>query len=417
MVLCIIESERDDEMAVSLREILKRTDKGMVGVFSSYAFTIVLVVLLCLSGCKKESASDAPEVAPEPTSAQPGTEPDAGLSVADSVGEQAPAETAPTSRVLLTVDGVPITQEQLEQRVQMRLRQVKARSPAMTPQLVAQLRAEFSGQELDNLVVEQLLDVEATKAGIRVADEEIIARLKQMASTQGAGGDDSLDKLKAMVESQGMTFEELQSKVRKGLAFQKLVEIRSEGKATVTDEEAQQYYTKNTSQFERPDEIRASHILIKCDPTDANDVRVAAKAKAEGLLQQVKDGADFAELAREHSDCPSKARGGDLDFFGKGKMVKPFEDAAFALEAGEISDVVETRFGYHIIRVADKREAGLAAFEDVKADIIRRLTQQKQSAAVKNYIQSLRDKAQIVHMEPETTVPGPPAAPAGPATQ
>ena len=125
-------------------------------------------------------------------------------------------------------------------------------------------------------------------------------------------------------------------------------------KIDVTENDANNYYSGNPKEFETPEQVKASHILIASDTSDTsvdpNDAKAKALAKAEQLLAQLKDGADFAELAKANSTCPSASKGGDLGFFSKGDMVAPFEEAAFALEPGQLSDIVETKFGYHIIK-------------------------------------------------------------------
>jgi len=141
------------------------------------------------------------------------------------------------------------------------------------------------------------------------------------------------------------------------------------------------------------EERRASHILINADKGASAAEREAARAKAQALLAEVqKSPNQFAELARKNSqDTGSAAKGGDLDFFGRGAMVKPFEEAAFALKKGETSGVVETEFGFHIIRVDDVREAQLPKLEEVKPQIAQQLQQQKMG----KFQEDLRAKAKI----------------------
>lgn len=140
---------------------------------------------------------------------------------------------------------------------------------------------------------------------------------------------------------------------------------------TVSDDDLRKYYAENEKRYTAPEERRASHILIKADKGAPADERAKAKAKAEALLAEVKKNPGaFAELAKKNSDDPgSGERGGDLDFFGRGAMVKPFEDAAFALKPDEISGIVESDFGYHIIKLAAVRGGDKKPFESVKAEI------------------------------------------------
>ena len=140
---------------------------------------------------------------------------------------------------------------------------------------------------------------------------------------------------------------------------------------SVSEEELKTFYEQNTARFTAPQERRASHILIKAEKSAPAEERVKAKAKAEGLLADIKSkNAVFADLARRNSDDPGSAeKGGDLDFFGRGAMVKPFEDAAFAMKSGETSAVVESDFGYHIIRVTAVRGGEKRSFESVRTEI------------------------------------------------
>lgn len=149
--------------------------------------------------------------------------------------------------------------------------------------------------------------------------------------------------------------------------------------SNVSDADVKSYYDQNAKRYVTDEQRRASHILVavKKDATPA--VKAAAKAKAEGLLAQLrKNPAEMASLAKTSSDDPgSAAVGGDLDFFGKGMMVKPFEDTAFTLKKGEISNLVESDFGYHIIQVTDIKPGGAKALDDVKADIVADIRKQQ----------------------------------------
>ncbi|UCF44540.1 MAG: peptidylprolyl isomerase [Planctomycetota bacterium] len=204
-----------------------------------------------------------------------------------------------------------------------------------------------------------------------------------------------------MIEAYGKSFDEVKQRIKRGLGYQKLLETQWTDKINVTEEDAQKYYSENKREFETPEQVRASHILIKSDTTapdsDPNQAKAKAKEKAEGLLKQIKEGADFAELAKVNSTCPSAAKGGDLDFFTRGRMVPPFEKAAFKLDIGQTSEVVETRFGYHIIKVTDKKQAATKTFEQAKDDIMNTLTQTKQGEFAKTYIESLKADASILY--------------------
>jgi len=155
---------------------------------------------------------------------------------------------------------------------------------------------------------------------------------------------------------------------------------------TVPPGDVERAYRQNIEQYTTPEQVRASHILLKTEGKDAADVR----KQAEALLTQARAGADFADLARRHSeDEGSAAQGGDLDYFGRGRMVKEFEDVAFELEPGRISDIVESQFGLHIIKVVDRKPAATTPFEDVKAQIAEQLAFERAQAEASTLATSL----------------------------
>jgi peptidyl-prolyl cis-trans isomerase D len=166
------------------------------------------------------------------------------------------------------------------------------------------------------------------------------------------------------------------------------------GPPPATNQQVEQYYQSHQKDFQVPEEVKVRHILIKVpDKADAK-TDAAAKEKAEALLKQIKGGADFAALAKANSDDPgSKEQGGDLGMIQRGVTVPPFEKAAFALQPGQISDLVKTQFGYHILKVEDKQTAHLKSLEEVKAQIIATITRQAEADQQASYAQQLATEA------------------------
>ncbi len=161
-------------------------------------------------------------------------------------------------------------------------------------------------------------------------------------------------------------------------------------KIDVTEEDTNLYYKTHLNEFRTPEMVKASHILIKVDKSATADEKEKARGKAADVLKRVKAGEDFAKLASEVSDDPgSKAKGGDLGYFARGRMVKPFEDASFSVKAGEISDIVETPFGFHIIRVDDKKESVVEPYDKVKDKVREKVSNDMK----KGKIQDFMDKA------------------------
>jgi peptidyl-prolyl cis-trans isomerase D len=143
----------------------------------------------------------------------------------------------------------------------------------------------------------------------------------------------------------------------------------TDGSGSFSDEEVQSYYERNINRYSQPELRRARHILFTTSPQDPPDIREKKLLQAEDVLQQARGYADFAELARQYSEGPSAPQGGDLGLFSRGRMVKPFEDAIFALEIGGISEIVETSFGYHIIKLEEIVPPHITPLAEVQEDI------------------------------------------------
>ncbi len=174
------------------------------------------------------------------------------------------------------------------------------------------------------------------------------------------------------------------------LAYYKLRALRdafyeTKVRDAVTDEQAKAIYDEQVSKLTPEEEVRARHILMKTE------------AEAKDIAEQIKKGADFVELAKKSSDGPSAQSGGDLGYFSRGQMVKTFEDAAFALEKGQVSAPVQTEFGWHIIKLEDKRPRPLPTFEEVKEQLTASLIQNK----LRTVVQDLRASAKVEIVDEE----------------
>jgi parvulin-like peptidyl-prolyl isomerase len=202
---------------------------------------------------------------------------------------------------------------------------------------------------------------------------------------------------KRMLQAANKAGVQEQSEVKSKIAFAKA----SEAKLPDLDGLAKERYETNKSAYSRPEAIRVAHILIKLNPVYGKDdaaADAAAKAKAEKLLEEIKAGADFSELAKKNSDDSRSAlNGGELDGWAeKGRFVAPFEEAAFALKPGELSGLVKTQFGYHIIKVLEHRDAGIAPFSDVKEGIKAKIRQELLAAQKAEFLKQFKGSKDIV---------------------
>jgi peptidyl-prolyl cis-trans isomerase C len=355
------------------------------------------VVFLAFSGlnCGKKSSEPAETNQPQP--AQTKIEADTKTDTeAGTASAQTPTAEEPADQVAVTVNGFEITEQTLQKALQPELARMNQQNQKLPPQLQETLEKQLRQQILEQLIVVRLLEEKAKESNIEVTEEEVMNQIKQLLAAQQPPM--SLDEYKKRAAQTGQSFEQIKEQIRKGLTYQKIVNSQWKGKVDVTEADAKQYFQENPQEFETEEQVQASHILIKPETgEDPNKAQEQAGAKAEDLLKQIKEGADFAELAKEHSDCPSAAKGGDLGYFGEGRMVPAFEKAAFALEVGQVSDLVKTRFGYHIIKLTDRKEAGTTSFEQAKEDLIQKLSREKRIELANNYIESLKEAANIVY--------------------
>ena len=247
---------------------------------------------------------------------------------------------------------------------------------------------------LNDMINEELVIQEGRKAGFKPQDIEIsteLAKIKQRFPSD--------ELFQQALKQQKLTEKKLHDIIERGLIGKKVLNIKVDPTAKpTTDEDIAAFYEENKKQFVKPEEVKASHILIKVEPTAEEQEKANAKSELQAVLDKAKAGADFAELAKEHSQGPSGPGGGDLGHFGRGSMVKPFEDAVFSLEKGQISDIVETRFGYHIIMVVDKKPETIMKLEDVSEDIRKNLHAKAVEIALRKWLEPVKKKATIKMM-------------------
>ncbi|MGB0646937.1 MAG: peptidylprolyl isomerase, partial [Bradymonadia bacterium] len=211
------------------------------------------------------------------------------------------------------------------------------------------------------------------------------------------------ENFKKYLESSGMSEEQIRGNIAHQEAVKSL--LSKQGDLKVGETEVKDYYSKNKARYEVKEQVRARHILLKVGAKDPADKANAQKAKADEVYKKTQTkGADFAALAKEFSEGPTKARGGDLGFFAKGRMVPDFEKAAFAMKIGEISKPVKTRFGWHIIKVEEKKEGRTRGFDEVKASITKQIEARKNRTAKAKLLADLKKTGKV-----ETFLPASPA--------
>jgi len=244
---------------------------------------------------------------------------------------------------------------------------------------------------LDEMIATRLLAQESKARKITVTDAEVD---EQIATIKKQFGSD--EAFNAAMAAQKVTLEQLKTDTRQDLMINKMLEAELGSKIAVKPEQIEKAYKENPTAFQVPERVRASHILIAVAADAPPDVKQAALAKAKTVLQSARAGKDFGALAKEFSQDPgSAAQGGDLGVFAAPQMVAPFSEAAFKLKPGGISDVVETQFGYHIIKVVEKQQGRTVTLEDAKPEIERRLIDANRNREIQSFLESLRQRGKV----------------------
>jgi len=243
---------------------------------------------------------------------------------------------------------------------------------------------------LDEAIKMELIKQEAARQNLSASPETIEKQIEKIKS-----GFPDEETFKKRFEESGLPMDDLIKEIGVQLSVQKLLEKEVRSHVKVTDKEVEDFYKENGDRFKSPQSVKAAHILIKAEDPKDEEKLTKGRKKIEEILQKAKKGEDFAELAKKYSEGPSASKGGDLGFFSKGQMVKEFEDAAFALKTGEISDVVKTHFGFHIIKVTDKKEARTKTLKEVESSIKGYLSNMKSEKLLTEYIDKLMAGAKI----------------------
>lgn len=267
---------------------------------------------------------------------------------------------------------------------------------------------------VNDLIVKELLNQELKKRNITVSKKEIEAEHKKMVDKLG-----SKDKFNEILKQNGIKYSDFEDDLKQELMMKKLVNIIHPVK--ISESDAKSFYNKNLDKFKTPDQVRASHILVMANPVEIKEgltkknktlteaeinqqvqVEMAMRyKKAQEIANEIKSTPDrFEAKAREVSDDKASAeKGGDIGFFSKNDMVKEFSDAAFKLRPNTISEVIQTPYGFHIIKVTDRKAAGQQPYEKIKSQLIQYLTAQAQVKALEQFLTMLKSQAVIEYVD------------------
>jgi peptidyl-prolyl cis-trans isomerase C len=343
---------------------------------------LILSAGLCFSQTQTKTS---PKAAPAPNAPAPSQSAKPQPNPAEDEAIPPPAPNAIFPAVVARVNGKAIQGRDLEELVRREL------SSIGNPEW-KNLREDYRGQltlaELTVLINSKLLYQKAFASGTKVTDAEVQAELQKMAKNYPSDAE-----FNAALASQNIDRSTLEKNLYETLSLSKYVDETINKKIVVTQEELSKYYTSNATQFNHPEIVRTSHILIHpVGNTPEQDAM--AKERAEALLARVKKGEDFAKLARENSVDKTASQGGDVGFASKESLEPEYAEAAFSLPVGSVK-LIKTQFGYHIIKVTDKKKEGLATLEEVKSELTDFLKNEKAQTELNKLVNELRNTAKI----------------------
>lgn len=302
-----------------------------------------------------------------------------------------PAAEAPVDAVA-RVNGRPILRRDFEAAVQLQFRGRRAGQDG-----IKDLQA-VREKVLERLIENELIYQKASKADSAVPEDQIESEFKRLKD-----GFPSASEFESVLGETGVTEAELKAQLRRTLIVTRFVDREVLAGIEVADEEVRRYYDQNPGQMVRPEAVALSQIMVRVPPSASQAQRAAARQKIEAILKEVRAGEDFAKLARQHSEGPEAAAGGDAGLLIKGKGPPAIEKVAFSLEPGTVSDIIESRLGLHIIKVGPRRPEGPIPFEEAKEAIRARLVAREREARIRAYVDRLKEQAKVERSLPSAS--------------
>ena len=290
-------------------------------------------------------------------------------------------------KVVARVNGKPIYEDRLAPEVDKGLKKfkkygMKQKSPELTKRL--------NRKALDKVIDHELISQESQKLKIKDVDKKVEEKLQAMRKKY-----QTKERLNNYLKMKGITIEELKGNFKKRVYIDEYLKKQGISDPEIPEEDIKSFYDSNPNNYYREESVKVSHILIKVDENAGPKEKKKARKKAEKIRKEILGGKDFAEMAKKHSDCNSASGGGGLRYIQKGYMPEEFDKVAFALDKGAVSEVVETKFGYHIIKVSEKTPEGVTPYAEVK-DFIKKFLQEDESKKkLAAHITELKGKAKI----------------------
>jgi peptidyl-prolyl cis-trans isomerase C len=332
--------------------------------------TSILVLALALAGCPPKKDAPKTDKTAEPV----------------ATSTQAALELPPGDGPVATVNGVPIPRLPFNKEYKLTIERYQKAKHDVQPALRERLKDNI----VRRLVDAELIRQQAEKLGVTITPEERASQWEEHKKRYGTE-----EAFNQFLSRAGTTADDVKEQFEQNLLREKVFAKISEG-VSVPAAEVKEFFDKNQPRYEEPEQVQASHILIRTSQNASDAEKAEKKKKAEGVLKKAKaKPAMFAELAKEFGEDPTKDRGGELGYFTKGRMVKPFEDAVWTMKVGQVSSIVETQFGYHIIKKTDYKAARKKPFKEVEDQIRKSLEAKKKNDAIRDALTKWKNEAKI----------------------
>lgn len=308
--------------------------------------------------------------------------PTAGLLAKDTSKDTA-------GKIAAKINDRTVSMQEFEREVNNHMMRYQGGQGDLPPAFVQQIRT----QAINTLINREVLLQESEKKGIAVDKQKVQAGIQSIQKRFP-----NQEQFEEALKSMKLSRDDLEKQYMQKTKIETLLDQQIVSKISIKEDEAKAYFNDHVDEFSQKEQIRARHILIKVDNAADEKKKTEARQQLVKVQKKIMAGEDFSELAKQYSQGPSSVKGGDLGYFGKGQMVKPFEDVAFKLAPNEVSDIVETRFGYHLIKVVDRKSEKKAEFEENKKRVTEKLKNQRIQQEVGAYIQKLRKEATIENL-------------------
>jgi len=311
------------------------------------------------------------------------------------IAASALASSTIVEEIVARINNQIVTRSELQRAREQAIQEIRQQNPPNLNEKISDVEKNI----LRDLIDQHLLVQKGEDLGI-TGETEMIKQLDEMRKKAGL---ETMEDLEREAQKQGISFEDFKQQMKESIVTQMVISREVGGHIRITGEEVRQFYEEKKNELAQPERVRLGEILISTQKKDAdgkvtemNEQEIAAaEAKAKQLVEELRKGAKFEDVAKKNSDGPTAEHGGDLQYFQRGMLAKELEDRTFAMKAGEVTDVIRTKQGFIILKVTEHTPAGVPALKDIEPRIQEALYMKKIQPALRAYLTKLREEAYV----------------------